>query len=246
MQIYPAIDIQAQKCVRLYQGDYQAVTTYADDVITQAKLFVQQGANFLHIVDLDGAREGRLINLVSIKNICEQLNVAIQFGGGIRDASQIKMLLDMGVTRIIIGSLAVQFPEKIKQWLMQFGPEKIVLALDCRIDENGIPMLATHGWQQTQATHLWTILDYFSQHHVQHVLCTDIARDGTLNGPHTALYKQCVTQYPRIQFQASGGVRDTQDVMQLRAMNVHGVVIGKALYENKINLKQIIGRDHSC
>jgi phosphoribosylformimino-5-aminoimidazole carboxamide ribotide isomerase len=231
MNIYPAIDIKNGQCVRLYKGSYDQVTVYEKDPLKMAQLFSDAGSSYLHVVDLDGAKEGKSINLEIILNIKNKFNFIVQTGGGIRTYEQAKNSLNKGIDRIIVGSLAVSNPTEIKRWMAEFGPEKIVLALDVRNEK-----LAVHGWQTESHVTLWSLLDKYANTGLKHVLCTDIDKDGTLTGPNVNLYKTCVEKYPQIQFQASGGISQLNDLSELKNIPVSGAIIGKALYENKFSL----------
>ncbi|MDX2163937.1 MAG: 1-(5-phosphoribosyl)-5-[(5-phosphoribosylamino)methylideneamino]imidazole-4-carboxamide isomerase [Gammaproteobacteria bacterium] len=235
MNIYPAIDIKSGECVRLYKGSYDQVTVYEKDPIKMAQRFSEARANYLHVVDLDGAKEGKPVNAEIIIAIKNKFNFIIQTGGGIRNYKQAKNILDNNVDRIVVGSLAVSNPTEIIHWLDEFGPEKIVLALDVR-DEK----LALHGWETPSELSLWEILEKYHKNGLKHVLCTDINKDGTLMGPNIDLYKTCVEKYPHIQFQASGGICQLEDLKNLKQIPVSGVIIGKALYENKFSLQDAL------
>lgn len=235
MKIYPAIDIKSGKCVRLYKGSYDLVTVYEENPITMALEFKKQGAEYLHIVDLDGAKLGQSVNLDLILDIKKQSELIIQTGGGIRDLEQATQLLNAGIDRIIVGSLAVSNPTEIKRWLSEFGPDRIVLALDVRQE-----MLAVHGWQTDSQVTLWSLLEEYSTAGLKHVLCTDIDQDGTLEGPNFELYKKGRDKFPDILFQASGGVSSLEDLQKLSVIPVSGVIIGKALYENKFSLREAL------
>ena len=235
MNIYPAIDIKSGECVRLYKGSYDQVTVYEKDPLKMAQLFLDAGSKYLHVVDLDGAKLGQSVNLNLILKIKSNTDLIIQTGGGIRNYEQAKYILDNNIDRIIIGSLAVSNPIEIKRWLAEFGPEKIVLALDVRNEK-----LAVHGWQTESHVTLWSLLDDYANSGLKHVLCTDIDKDGTLTGPNINLYKTCVEQYPDISFQASGGISQLDDLRQLKDIPVSGVIIGKALYENKFSLTEAL------
>ena len=237
MNIYPAIDLKNQKCVRLTQGDFERVKEYSDDPVQMAQSFLAAGSNWLHLIDLDGAKAGQPMQANMVAQIIAKTALKIQVGGGIRSKDSLQQLLDKGVTRVIIGSICVSAPQMVAEWLDEFGPEKIVLALDCVIQEN-TPMIATHGWQKTSTQTLWSLLDFFPQ--ARHILCTDIAVDGTLKGPNFDLYRQMATRYPALKIQASGGVGSLADLQKLKEINVDGVVVGKALYEEKFTLSQAL------
>lgn len=246
MNIYPAIDLKSGACVRLYQGCYDQVTLYENDPLTLAKSFFKDGAMTLHIVDLDGAKQGESINADLIIKIAQESGLQIQSGGGIRTKQQIAAMLNKGIHRIVLGSTAILQPDNVKNWIQEFGPERIVLALDIRIDTAGNPMLALQGWQEASKKTLWEVLDEYRDSLLKHVLCTDISRDGTLSGVNINLYRECIHRYPTLYFQASGGVSTLSDLCELAALSVSGVIIGKALYENKFSLRDAINAVTSC
>ncbi len=239
MQIYPAIDLKNGQCVRLYQGSYDQVTIYENDPLKTAVSFAEQGAEFIHIVDLDGAKQGHSVNLSIIEQIARETDLTVQTGGGIRSEQQVTDLLAAGISRVVLGSIAAKEIATVKKWLDQYGADKIVLALDIRFDDAGVPRLAVHGWQTATEKSLWDILDDY-QSSALHVLCTDIALDGTLQGPNVKLYQACVDRYPQLQFQASGGISCLNDLTQLAKVPVASVIIGKALYENKFSLRSAL------
>lgn len=239
MNIIPAVDLKSGKCVRLFQGKYDRITIYNTDPIAVANSFAVQGTKYLHIVDLDGARKGKFFNLKIIEAICHQTHLKVQVGGGVRSKEQVYWLLNKGVERIVIGSMAITQPVVVKQWVNEFGAQSIVLALDVRmIDQN--PMLSTHGWEVNNEKNLWQLLEEYLDCGLQHVLCTDIQRDGTLHGPNINLYMECQKRFPNIQFQASGGISQIQDLQKLAAIPVSNVIIGRALYEKKFTLTEAL------
>lgn len=246
MKIYPAIDIKSGQCVRLYQGSYEQVTVYHQYPLTVAQFFAAEGAEHLHVVDLDGAKAGKPIHLSLIEKLIQQSGLKIQTGGGIRNRESIEQLLQAGVSRVILGSVAVTDVTSVKTWLKEFGRERIVLALDVRLNQQNIPYVATHGWQTNQQKNMWDLLDDYRDALPMHVLCTDIQCDGTLLGPNLNLYQECLTRFPTIEFQASGGIGTLADIKKLSEMKVAGVIIGKALYENKFTLRSAISEVASC
>lgn len=246
MNIYPAIDLKSGACVRLYQGCYDKVTVYQKDPVLLAQSFAEQGARILHVVDLDGAKQGSSINLDLIEKITKESGLQIQTGGGIRTEEQIRDLLNKNIARVVLGSVAVLQPNVVKNWLQEFGGEKIVLALDIRMDENNFPKLALHGWQTESEKNLWDLLDEYQDTPLKHVLCTDIHQDGTLQGPNLKLYQDCVKRYSQLHFQASGGIGHLKDLRELSAVPVAGVIVGKALYENKFTLPEALNEVTVC
>jgi phosphoribosylformimino-5-aminoimidazole carboxamide ribotide isomerase len=240
MNLYPAIDIYAGKCVRLYQGCYQQATIYADDPIVVAKQFAEAGATYLHVVDLDGAKQGVSINQQTALAIAKLTQLPMQFGGGIRTCAQIATLLEAGIARVVLGSISVLQPQQVKNWIKEFGTEKIVLALDVRFNELNQPLLALYGWKQNSMCGLWQLLDEYNDAGLRHVLCTDIQRDGTLAGPNINLYMQCIARYPSLLFQASGGVSSLEDIKKLSVTGVAAAIMGRALYEKNFTLQSAL------
>jgi phosphoribosylformimino-5-aminoimidazole carboxamide ribotide isomerase len=239
MQVIPAIDLQAGKCVRLFQGDFDQCTEYSDDPAAVAQKFQGMGFACLHIVDLDGARSGRQDNREIVAAIARESKLAIQLGGGVRDEKTILSWLDAGVTRIIIGSAAVTYPESVRDWCRQFGADRIVLALDVRLEDGEIPRLTTHGWTRTTDITLWQCVDNFQAVGLRHVLCTDVSRDGAMSGPNAGLYAEFVGRYPTIQLQASGGVRHIGDLTRLRSIGADSAITGRALLEGQITEQEV-------
>lgn len=246
MKLYPAIDIQSGQCVRLYQGCYDQVTTYHQDPVTVALDFEAQGAAMLHVIDLEGAKYGKSFNLDSVMSIVDVSSLQIQVGGGIRTRQQIVNFLNAGADKVILGSVAISQPQRVKKWLSEFGGEQLVLALDVRFDAKAQPMLATNGWTQASHLSLWQLLDEYRHSPLRHVLCTDISRDGTLQGPNLSLYQACIERYPDIQFQASGGVNTIFDLQQLAQMAMAGTVIGRAFYENNFTFQAALQGVNAC
>lgn len=235
MKLYPAIDLLNGKCVRLYKGLYDQSTVYDNNPLSMALKFAEQGAKNLHVVDLDGAKSGQAVNLDIIINIKKNTDLIIQTGGGIRTRDQANTILNSGIDKIIVGSLAVSNPSEIKSWIKGFGAERIVLALDTRNEK-----LAVHGWEAESEKSLWELLDDYQDSGLMHVICTDINLDGTLEGPNMNLYKIAVKKYPDILFQASGGISNLRDLKKLSEIPVSGTIIGKALYENKFTLREAL------
>ena len=246
MHIYPAIDIKQGACVRLYQGSFEQVTHYASDPIALAKSFAKEKPAALHVVDLDGAQQGVSINHDVIAAMVTATGLKIQTGGGIRSREQIEARLAKGIHRVVLGSMAILQQSIVKQWLQEFGAEHIALALDVRVEKNGEPRLLCHGWQTTSDKNLWELLDSYQSAALKHVICTDVSLDGTLQGPNINLYQACVQRYPNIFFQASGGVHALADLTTLAELSLSGVIVGKALYENKFSLRQALDEVAGC
>ena len=239
MNIIPAIDLQDGKCVRLYQGDFHKRTEYSNDPTAVAREFQAMGFEHLHIVDLDGARRGEQENRDIISSIASQSDMDIQIGGGIRNRETVSGWLDAGVSCCVIGSLAIVEPEIIKSWIGEFGPDRVVLALDVRTDDNDLPLLVTHGWTRSDGLDLWQCMDDYVEHNVSHVLCTDVSRDGAMTGPNARLYREFVRRYPTIALQASGGVRHADDLRMLDELGASAAITGRALLDGKINTKEL-------
>jgi phosphoribosylformimino-5-aminoimidazole carboxamide ribotide isomerase len=239
MELIPAIDLQDGRCVRLLKGDFAAQTVYSDEPATVLERYRSLGARHIHVVDLDGARDGTQRNRAVILRLATHPFVRLQVGGGLRSLDRVQQLLDAGVERAVIGSVAVTAPDEVSAWMQQIDPERIVLALDVRLDSAGVPLLATHGWQQTSTTTLWSAVERFAKLGLRHVLCTDISRDGALSGPNVALYSQAVQRFPQLLWQASGGVASSHDLQSLRESGVAAVISGKALLENKISPEEL-------
>lgn len=239
MNVIPAIDLRQGQCVRLFQGDFDRQTNYSDDPVSLAGSYKDMGFRDLHIVDLDGARSGRQENQEIIRNIIDSNDMTIQIGGGIRTESQLESWLDAGVARIVIGSLAIIRPRLVSDWLSIYGPEKIVLALDVTVDDAGVPRLVTHGWTRSGDMTLWQCINTYLQVDLRHVLCTDISRDGAMTGPNIKLYAQLIEKYPHILLQASGGVRDIDDLKALKHIGAPAAISGRALLDGKIKTGEI-------
>jgi phosphoribosylformimino-5-aminoimidazole carboxamide ribotide isomerase len=238
MELIPAIDLRDGGCVRLLKGDFAQETRYAADPVELAQQYRQLGARWLHVVDLDGARRGEPANLPLIRRMQEASGIRVQLGGGIRTRASLEQATDVAA-RVVVGSLAVSDPDLVAAWLDELGPDRLTLALDVRIDAAGTPLIATHGWARASTLTLAAAIDRYAEAGLQHVLCTDIDRDGALTGPNVALYEECVERWPNIEFQASGGVRDVADLHALTAAGVAATVSGKALLEGRLKPEEI-------
>ena len=239
MKVYPAIDLQNGQCVRLKQGHFDSAKIYEIDPLLQAKKFAVAGAKCLHVVDLDGARSGSMTQFDTIARLAEKTQLKIQAGGGIRDGHTVEKLLDAGVERVVVGSLAVKDRSLVRTWLKKFGPDAIVVAFDVRFADN-IPEILTQGWQSDSKLVLWDILDEYKQSGLRHILCTDVERDGMLTGANVPLYQEIHKRNPELKVLASGGVTGMEDLHNLTEAAVEGVIIGKALYEGWIDLADAI------
>ncbi len=232
MRLIPAIDIRDGRCVRLLKGRFDQETRYGVEPVDLAARYHSLGAQWLHVVDLDGAAQGAPANLDVIARM-RAPDFHVQFGGGIRDRDSLARALDIA-DRVVIGSLAVAEPEIVGGWLREFGPERLALGFDVRIDAGGTPYVATHGWTRTSGLTLDEILGRYAEKGLKHVLCTDVERDGALTGPNFELYRRCAADWPAIAFQASGGIRGAADLDALAETGAAAAIAGKALLEGRV------------
>ncbi len=239
MQLIPAIDLKNGKCVRLFQGDFAAETRYSDNPVEILDRYVAFGAQRVHVVDLDGAKDGSQGNHALIASFANKQVASLQVGGGLRTLERVQTVLSLGVERAVVGSVAVSTPDEVMRWGKIIGTDKLVLGFDVRLDEHGTPLLTTHGWQQTSSTSMWDLLERYVAAGFVHVLCTDIARDGALTGPNVKLYAEAVKRFRTVNWQASGGVSCARDLHELRDAGVASVISGKALLENKISAEEL-------
>ncbi|MGY0145661.1 1-(5-phosphoribosyl)-5-[(5-phosphoribosylamino)methylideneamino]imidazole-4-carboxamide isomerase [Edwardsiella tarda] len=238
--IIPALDFIDGNVVRLHQGDYGRQRDYAGDALTRLLDYQAQGAQALHLVDLSGARDPAQRQLAMLTHLLQALHVPVQVGGGVRSAADVAALLDAGAARVVIGSTAVRQPDEVASWFARFGAERLVLALDVRIGADGEKRVAISGWQEDSGVTLEQMVERFLPLGLQHVLCTDIACDGTLQGANVALYRQICTRYPQVAFQSSGGIGGLADIAALRSSGVQGVIVGRALLEGKMSVEEAI------
>lgn len=238
MLVYPAIDLIDGKCVRLTLGDFETSKVYNHDPLAMLKEFRQYGFSWVHLVDLDGAKATKVRQTKLISDLAKLDGINLQVGGGVRTEADIESLLAFGVKRVVLGSICVSSPSLVKKWLNKYGADKLVLALDCVLDATGLPVVKTHGWQDSSNNSIWELLDYYEE--AKYVLCTDISVDGTLKGPNIGLYQDIMRRYPKIELIASGGVGSIDDLGLLNNLGVYAVVVGKAIYEGKIKLSEII------
>jgi phosphoribosylformimino-5-aminoimidazole carboxamide ribotide isomerase len=239
MQVIPAIDLLGGRCVRLYKGDFAQVIEYPEDPVAIAARYRQAGMRRLHLVDLDGARSGDQTNGHIIARLASEAGVDLQVGGGIRDLSRARALLEAGASRVVIGSVAAEDPGLALGWVDVLGADRMTLAFDIRLDGQGEPVVVTRGWTRSSGRSLWALVERFAPHAGIEFLCTDVDRDGTLEGPNLALYSGCTARFPGARFIASGGVSGAADLPQLAATGVAGVVTGKALLDGRLTLEEI-------
>jgi phosphoribosylformimino-5-aminoimidazole carboxamide ribotide isomerase len=237
MELIPAIDIRDGRCVRLLKGDFEHETRYSVEPLELAARYRDLGARWLHVVDLDGAAGGAPVNLGLVDRI-RAAGLRVQLGGGIRSRRSLAQALE-AADRVVIGSLAVSDAAQVEAWLGEYGPERIALALDVRLEADGTAVIATHGWTRASALTLEQAVERYRGAGLQHVLCTDIDRDGALVGPNVDLYETSVRRWPSLAWQASGGVRDRADLEALAATGVAAAISGKALLEGRLTAEEI-------
>lgn len=235
MQIIPAIDIINGKCVRLTQGDFLQETVYNDDPVDVAKKFEQAGFRRIHMVDLDGAKAGKVSSINILKAVAKATALSIDFGGGVKTETDVVDILEAGASMVSIGSLAAKNPLLVEEWIDSYGEDKFIIGADVL---NG--RIKINGWQEEAGIGIYEFIYNMVGIGVKHMFCTDIAADGMLKGPSTDLYREIITRYPNISLVASGGVSSMEDVFLLRAIGCAGAIIGKAIYEEKITLEQLV------
>ena len=235
IELIPAIDIINGQCVRLTKGDYKQKKVYHDDPVAVAKDFESLGFRRLHIVDLDGAKSKHIVNDAVLRGITSATSLTVDFGGGIKTEEDIEKAFEAGAAMVTIGSVAVTDPELFIGWLKKYGPEKLILGADVR---NG--MISINGWKEDSSEPLLPFLRKYIDAGVVNVLCTEISKDGTLQGPAVALYKEVMANYPQLHLIASGGVSRQEDIEELEREGIPAVVFGKAIYEGRIDLKSLI------
>jgi phosphoribosylformimino-5-aminoimidazole carboxamide ribotide isomerase len=234
IDVIAAIDILEGKCVRLSQGDFTQKKIYSQFPLDIAKQFEGAGIKRLHLVDLDGAREGKLVNIAELENIATKTTLKIDFGGGIKTTSDIDLVFNAGAAIATIGSIAVKQPGLFYRWIEKYNANKILLGAD--IKDNTI---ATNGWRQSTTISVYDFIEQNMKHGVNNIFCTDVAKDGLLQGPSVELYKTITKRFTNINLIASGGVSDISDIIKLNEVGCKGVIIGKAIYEGKITLNDL-------
>ena len=234
MRIIPAIDIIDGSCVRLTQGDYSQKKIYNENALDVAKAFEDAGLQYLHLIDLDGAKAGKVTNWKVIADITTGTGLTVDFGGGIKTDDELARLFEYGVAQVNIGSMAVTHPEKIAEWIEKFGSEKIILSADVKAEQ-----IAISGWQENSSIAITDFLKDYLKKGIEYVTCTDISTDGMLTGPNIELYKKILLSFPQLNLIASGGVSSMDDLYELKQIGVDGVIVGKAIYENRIRLDEL-------
>jgi phosphoribosylformimino-5-aminoimidazole carboxamide ribotide isomerase len=234
MEIIPAIDIIEGKCVRLTQGDYEQKKIYNEHPLEVAKQFEGAGLKRLHLVDLDGAKAGAVKNWKVLETLASKTSLIIDFGGGIKKEDDVKIIFNSGAALATIGSVAVKNEEEFVKWLLKFGSDKFLLGADVK-DEK----IAVSGWLETTDILIYDFIQKYIEHGVPQIFCTDVSKDGKLEGPSIDLYKNIISKFPDLHFIASGGVSSIKDLEDLKEIGCKGVIVGKAIYEGKISLREL-------
>jgi phosphoribosylformimino-5-aminoimidazole carboxamide ribotide isomerase len=235
VQIIPAIDIINAKCVRLTKGDYTKKEIYYEDPLNAAKIFENAGLQRVHIVDLDGAKAGQIKNLKVLESIASNTKLVIDFGGGIKNINDVSSVFNAGAAIVTLGSIAVKKPEIVEEWLMEFGSDKILIGADVLNKK-----IKISGWLEDGGITVFDFIRKMLALGALNIFCTDISKDGVLEGPSVELYKQIIKEHPSINLIASGGVSKMEDIIALQSIGCSGVIIGKAIYEGKITLKELV------
>ena len=234
MKIIPAIDIIKGKCVRLTQGDFGKMKVYREDPLEVAQEFEEADLEYLHLVDLDGARKGKVVNWSVIEDIQEHTALKVDFGGGVKSDAEVEHLLDLGIEQINIGSLAAREPERFSEWLQRYGPENFILSADVKED-----IVLSHGWTELTSITIYDLAAKFEKDGLLYLTCTDIDSDGMLQGPNFGLYKKLKKRLPNLKLIANGGISSTEDLAELAYINMHAAIVGKELYEHRIKLQDL-------
>jgi phosphoribosylformimino-5-aminoimidazole carboxamide ribotide isomerase len=234
MLIIPAIDIINGKCVRLTKGDYGTEKIYNENPLEQARQFEAAGITHLHVVDLDGAKKGEVVNWHVLESLASGTKLQIDFSGGIKTRQAAQHAFDSGASQITVGSLAVKNPKEFVDWIWEFGEEKLILGADVLKDK-----IAINGWQEESTKDIYSFLDFYFEEGIDYVLCTDVSKDGMLQGPSFDLYRKILEEYEELKLIASGGVSSLADLEQLKEIGCYAAIVGKAFYEGKISLQEL-------
>lgn len=237
IEIIPAIDLIDGKCVRLSQGDYEAKKVYNEDPLEVAKMFEDAGIRRLHLVDLDGAKAKHIVNQSVLQKIASNTSLVIDFGGGVQSDDDIEIAFNSGASMVTGGSIAVRDKELFTSWITKYGADKIILGADCKDHK-----IAVSGWQEATSVEVIPFIGDYNQKGISKVVCTDISKDGMLQGPSIDLYKDILNVFPNLYLIASGGVSCFQDILDLEKSGVPAVILGKAIYENRVTLKELSRR----
>lgn len=234
MYIIPAIDLIGGKCVRLSQGDYSSKKEYHDDPLEMAKRFEGAGITRLHLVDLDGAKAKKIINGDVLERICAGTSLQVDFGGGIQADAEIEKAFSLGAKQVTGGSIAVKNPTLFDEWITKYGSEKIILGADAKNKK-----IAVGGWEETTSVDLIPFIQSYFDKGIRYVICTDVAKDGLLQGPSVDLYREILQEIPELKLIASGGVSSVKDLEELQEVGVYGTIVGKAYYEERVTLEEL-------
>lgn len=234
MKIIPAIDLMDGKCVRLTKGDFSTKKEYSSDPLDMAMRFADAGLSYLHLVDLDGARTGQLVNYKTLEKIASKTTLEIDFGGGIKSDESIRIAFESGAKKVTLGSIAVNNREKVAEWLEIYGSEKLILGADVKGEK-----IAISGWTETGDEYVFDFVREYLEKGLKTVISTDVEKDGMLEGPSFELYKKLLGEIENLNLIASGGIRDMDDLEKLKTMGMYGAIIGKAIYEGRIDLKDL-------
>lgn len=237
IEIIPAIDLIDGKCVRLSQGDYEAKKVYNEDPLEVAKMFEGAGIRRLHLVDLDGAKAKHIVNQSVLQKIASNTSLVIDFGGGVQSDDDVEIAFNSGASMVTGGSIAVRDKELFTSWITKYGADKIILGADCKDHK-----IAVSGWQEATSVEVIPFIGDYNQKGISKVVCTDISKDGMLQGPSIDLYKDILNVFPNLYLIASGGVSCFQDILDLEKTGVPAVILGKAIYENRVTLKELSRR----
>jgi phosphoribosylformimino-5-aminoimidazole carboxamide ribotide isomerase len=234
MHIIPAIDLIGGKCVRLSQGDYSTKKEYHDDPVEMAKRFEGAGITRLHLVDLDGAKAKKIVNASVLEGICSQTSLTVDFGGGIQANEEIEKAFQLGASQVTGGSIAIKDSALFQEWIRKYGSERIILGADAKDRK-----IAVGGWEETTSEDLIPFVKNYVSKGISYVICTDVAKDGLLQGPSTELYQEILQEIPELKLIASGGVSSMKDLEELEKIGVYGAIVGKAYYEGRVTLEEL-------
>jgi phosphoribosylformimino-5-aminoimidazole carboxamide ribotide isomerase len=240
MELIPAIDLLDGRCVRLMHGDFNEVTYYETPPERLAQTYREHGAAWLHVVDLEASRDGEAADTSHLFKLLGSASQSVQTGGGVRSGGDIRARLDAGAARVVIGSLCALDSSRFLRWVGEYGPDRIVAALDVALDADGLPWPRVRGWTEEAGMDLWTLMDTLVEGGLRHALITDIGRDGALKGPNRPLYQDILSRYPDLQIQASGGVSHIEDLVALKADGASATIVGKALLEGAFGVSQAL------